>query len=46
MNSEPAMITQFTVISGRNTPSALYSAGMYLSRNISRICTIAAITPM
>ena len=34
------------MISGRNTPSAAYSAGTYLSSVISRICTEAAITPM
>ena len=46
MNSEAPRMAQFTVIKGRNTPSALYRAGMNLSRNISRICTMAAITPI
>ena len=37
---------QFVVIKGRKIPRALYKAGTYLSRNISRICTMAAMMPM
>ena len=39
-------MAQFTVIRARKLPRALYRAGTYLSRNISRICTLAAMTPM
>ena len=39
-------MAQFTVINGRKIPSALYSGGKKRSRTISKICTMAAITPM
>ncbi len=39
-------IAQFTVISGRWCPMPFSRAGTNLSKNISKICTKAAITPM
>ncbi|CSI46203.1 Uncharacterised protein [Vibrio cholerae] len=46
MKDTPPKIAQFTVISGRKMPSALYRGGKKRSRIISRICTNAAITPI
>ena len=46
INNEAPRIAQLTVINGKNCPKALYKAGTYLSKNISSICTLAAITPM
>ncbi|MNN75045.1 hypothetical protein D3C81_1913120 [compost metagenome] len=46
MKDTPPKMAQFTVISGRKMPSALYSDGKKRSRIISRICTSAAITPI
>ena len=46
MNKLPARIAQLTVINGRKIPSALYRLGTYRSRNISKIWTRAAITPI
>ena len=46
MNSDPARITQLTAISGRNTPSVVYSAGAKRSTAISTTCVAAAIVLM
>jgi hypothetical protein len=46
MKSEPPRITQFTAISGRNTPRVVYRAGAKRSTVISTICTAAAMVPM
>ncbi len=42
----PPRIAQLTAISGRNTPSALNSAGTKRSSTISTICTSAAMVAM
>ena len=46
MKSEPPRITQLTAISGRNTPSVVYSAGRKRSTAISTTCVAAAMVPM
>ena len=46
MNSEPPRMAQFTVISGRKIPKRVVKRRENLSSTISRICTIAAITPI
>ena len=46
INNDAPNIAQFTAISGKNIPSALYNAGANFSTIISNNCTIEATTAM
>ncbi len=46
MNKAAPKMAQFTAMSGKKIPSALYKTGLNFSTSISTICVMAAITAM